>query len=132
MTFWAGKLVPDRFLFIKNLYIRQKQVVCSLISLYFDSPQISIEYKLFKTLHYWSRDKLNFDSLDKGLEIVSPARFEHNFSTKMFLMLYSINWPNSIAWLLLLLEILGNTCIAIACYPCCDVMNFEINLIFLI
>ena len=56
---------------------------------------------------------LNFDFLDKGLGIVSPAHFVYDFSTKMFLMLYSINWPNFIAWLALLLEILGNMCIAI-------------------
>ena len=58
---------------------------------------------------------LNFDFLDKGLEIVSPAHFVYDFSTKMFLMLYSINWPNFIAWLSLLLEILGNMCTAIVC-----------------
>ena len=75
---------------------------------------------------------LNFDFLDKGLGIVSPAHFVHDFSTQMFLMLYSINWPNSIAWLSLLLEILVNMCIAFFCYPGCDVLNFEINLIFLI
>ena len=34
----AGRLVPDSFCFFKKLYIRQKQVVCSLVSLYFDSP----------------------------------------------------------------------------------------------
>ena len=75
---------------------------------------------------------LNFDFLDKGLGIVSPAHFMYDFSTKMFLMLYSINWPNLIAWLPLLLEILGNMWIAIVCYPGCDVINFETNLIFLI
>ena len=58
---------------------------------------------------------LNFDFLDKGLEIVSSADFVYDFSTKMFLMLYSINWPNFIAWLPLLLEILGNMCIDIVC-----------------
>ena len=53
---------------------------------------------------------------------------------------FNINWPNSIVWLLLLLEILGNMlpllleilgniCIY---FPGCDVINFEINLIFLI
>ena len=47
-------------------------------------------------------------------------------------MLYSINQPNFMAWLPLLLEILGNMCIAIVCYPGCDVMDFEINLIILI
>ena len=33
-------------------------------------------------------------------------------------------------WLTLLLEILGNMCIAIVCYPGCDIMDFEINFIF--
>ena len=35
--------------------------------------------KLFKTLHYWSRDMLNFDHLDKGLGRVSPEHFVHDF-----------------------------------------------------
>ena len=34
---------------------------------------------------------LNFDFLDKGLGIVAPAHFVYDFSTKMFLMFYSIN-----------------------------------------
>ena len=58
---------------------------------------------------------LNLDFLDKGLGIVSPVHFVYNFSTKMFLMLYSINCPNFIVWLPLLLEILGNMCIATVC-----------------
>ena len=41
-----------------------------------------------------------------------------------------LNWPNFILWLLLLIEILGNMCITIACEPGCDVTKFEI--IFLI
>ena len=56
---------------------------------------------------------LNFDFLGKGLGIVSPAHFVYDISTKMFLMLYCINWPSFITWLPLLLEILGNMCIAI-------------------
>ena len=75
---------------------------------------------------------LSFDLLDKGLGIVSPARFVYDFSTEMFLMLYSINWSNFIAWLPLLVEILGNMCIATVRYPGCDVIHFEINIIFLI
>ena len=55
----------------------------------------------------------NFDFLDKGLGIVALACFVYDFSTKMFFMLYSINWPNFIAWLPLLREILDNMCIAI-------------------
>ena len=38
----------------------------------------------------------------------------------------------SIAWLFLLLEILVNICIVIVCQSGCGVINFEINLIFLI
>ena len=50
----------------------------------------------------------------------------------MFLMLYSIDWTNFIVWLSLLLEIFSNMCIAIACFPGCDVTKFEINFTFLI
>ena len=71
--------------------------------------------KLFKTLHNWSRDMLNFHFLDKGLGIVSPAHFVYDFPTEIFLMLYSINWPNFIAWFPLLVEILGSMRIAIIC-----------------
>ena len=58
------------------------------------------------------------------------STFCYDFSTKMFLMLYSINWPSFITWSPLLLEIMGNMCIVIVCYPGCDIMDFEINLIF--
>ena len=34
---------------------------------------------------------LNFDFLDKGLGIVSPACLVYDLSTKMFFMFYSIN-----------------------------------------
>ena len=50
----------------------------------------------------------------------------------MLLMLYSIDWPNLILWLPLILEMLVNMCIAIVCYPGCNVIDFQINLIFLI
>ena len=58
---------------------------------------------------------LNFDFSNKVLGIVSPANFVYDFSTKKFLILYSINWPNFIAWLALLLEILDNIPIEIVC-----------------
>ena len=48
---------------------------------------------------------------------------------KIFLMLYSINSSN---WVTLLHEILDNICIAVVCFSGYDIMNFEINLIFLI
>ena len=71
--------------------------------------------KLYKILDYWSRDMLNFHFSEKDLGLVSAPHFVHDFSRKMFLMLHSINWPNFIVWLPLLLEILGNMCITIVC-----------------
>ena len=72
-----------------------------------------IKNKLYKVLDYWSKDTLNFDFIEKGLWIASPPHFVYDFSRKIFLKLYSINWPNFIAWLALLLEILMNMYIAI-------------------
>ena len=65
------------------------------------------------------------------LRLVSRPQFAYNFSRKMFLILYSTNWPNFIAWLPLRLEILGNMCIVITCRQVCAVMNLKINLSFL-
>ena len=64
--------------------------------------QGNLEYnknKLYKTLDYWSRNILNFSLPEKGLGLVTPPHFEYDFSRKMILMLYSIYWPNFIAWL---------------------------------
>ena len=50
----------------------------------------------------------------KGLELVSLPHFLPEFWKKnIFLLLYSITWPNFIVWLLLLHEILENMCILI-------------------
>ena len=64
--------------------------------------------------------------------MVPQSYFVYDFSRKMFHVLYYIICPNFIVWLPLLLEILGNVCIAIVCQPGCNVINFEIDLIFLI
>ena len=66
-----------------------------------------------------------FKKINRGMELVSP---HHDFWWKLFLTLYFTNWTNLIARLSLLLEILGNMCIAIICCPVCDVIAFEINL----
>ena len=87
---------------------------------------------MYKILEYWSRDMLNFNFSEKSLGLVSPPHYVYDFSREIFLMLHSSNWPYFVAWLILVLEILGNTCITIVCQPGCDVIKFEINLIFLI
>ena len=64
-----------------------------------------------KISHFqWISDMLKFDVLKKGLGVVSPPHVECDFSRKMFPMLYSINWPKAIVWLLLIREISGNMC----------------------
>ena len=68
----------------------------------------------------------------RGLELVSLLHFLLEFWRKVFLLLYSITGPNFIAWLPLFREILGIMCIVIACCLGCDVINFEIKLLFLI
>ena len=91
------------------------------------------KYKLYKRLDYCYRDMLNFDFLGKGFgKSVSTifSYFVYNFSRKMCLIFYFINWPNFIAWLLILCEMLVNMCIAIICQPGCDAINSEINFIF--
>ena len=42
-------------------------------------------------------------------------------------MLFSINCPNFIVFLPLLLEIYSNMCTATVCFTSCNVLNFEIN-----
>ena len=64
--------------------------------------------------------------------IVSVSHFLYHFSRKMFLMLNSINWTNFLVRLPLLLETLGHVFVTIICFPGCDIINFEINLVFLI
>ena len=73
-----------------------------------------------------------FQKRKRGLELVSLPHFLHNFWRKIFFTFHSLNWPNFIACLSLLLVILCNMCIATVYWPGCDVISFEINLIFLI
>ena len=76
------------------------------------SLALNLQYnknKLYKTLDHSSRDMVNFNFLEKGLELVSPPHFEYDFSRKMFLVLHSINWPNFIVGLPL------HMCIRIVC-----------------
>ena len=125
----AGKLVPDLFLFLKNAW---SEVKASGLQLGFNIFRY-LGYnknKLYKTLDYWSRDMLKFNFPENSLELVSLPHFMYDFSRKMFLMLYSINWPKFNVWLPILLEILGDKCIATN--QAVMSWKIEINLIFLI
>ena len=94
--------------------------------------QVKVSQNMLK-LRWWSLafPYIKF-SKEKGMELVPLPHFLHYFWIKIFLMLYFITWPNFIAWLSLLLEILDNICTAIMCCPVCGAIHFEIKFSFLI
>ena len=105
----GGEIVPD-LLFLKKLCMREKQVVFTLVLKYCDSPPLGHTIKkLYETRDCWSRGSILI-FLEKGWELVFPVDFMYDFSSKMFLMLYSITWPDLTFWLPVLFEILGNMC----------------------
>ena len=68
----------------------------------------------------------------RGLELVSLPHFPHNFWTKIFLLLYSINGSNFIVCCLYFVRYWAICVLQLFFKPVCDVMNFEVNLGFLI
>ena len=114
---WGWETSSRPLLIFKKCLIRGKSK-WSAASFQYISIALNLGYnknKLYKTLDYWSRDMCNFNFPEKGLGLVSPPHFVYKISREMFLTLYSINWPNSIVWLPLPLEIFGNMCITIVC-----------------
>ena len=60
--------------------------------------------------------KAFFKKTKRSLELVALLHFLHDFWRKIFLLIYSITWPNLIVWLPLLHLILGNTWILTGCF----------------
>ena len=73
---------------------------------------------------------LNFDFL-KVLGIVASPHFEYNFPKKC-ISFYILLTDKLHCLIAFTLDILGNMCTAMVCFPGCDVINFKINLNFLI
>ena len=113
--------------------MRRKQVFRTLVLLYSNKPSLehTAKNKLYSISERWSRDILNFDFLFKGLGLAFSPHFAYQLLRKIFSMLYSINWPNVIVWLSLLVVILDKICILVIDCPACDVINFDMNLSFL-
>ena len=128
------KLVSDSFLKNENWAYRwinsiKFYIVCFYCMVSWGLSTY-IEIKLQSTCFHLI---LSFLKIKRGLELVTLPHFQHNFQRKTFLLLFSIiNWPNFIVCLPLLCEILGNMSIGIVCKLGCVVINFEVNLIFLI
>ena len=59
-----------------------------------------------------------------------PVSFSAWFLKKIFLLFYSINWPNFIVWLPLIRKILGNMCIVIAFNQVVTSWNLKLTLSF--
>ena len=101
--------------------MKQKQVVSTLVSKYFDGRRPGHAIKTnsikFETVDPGIYSKHDFFFLKKGL--VSLLNVVHDFSRK---------FPCLIAFL----KIFDNMCIIIVCYPVSGVINFEIYLKFLI
>ena len=66
-----------------------------------------IEIKL-QTTWFYLINKKKTKKKQRGLELVFLPHFLHNFWRKIFLLLYSITWPNFNIWLPLLREIFDN------------------------
>ena len=118
---WWRKLVPYSFL------RDQKRVYFWTNSLKFYLVCPSRELRKYIETNYLPLAFTSYKAFqkEKRLELVSLPHFLHNFFRKIFLMLYSVNRPNLIVSLPLILEILGNMCIVIICFPVYDIINFR-------
>ena len=109
-----GRETSSRYLFKKVLHEAKASGLQLSFNIFrWPSTLAYNKNKLYKTSNYRYRDMLNFDFLEKGLVIVSPQHFVYDFTRKIFVVLNSINC-------------------AIVCKKGCDIINFEINLVFLI
>ena len=83
-------------------------------------------------LDYWSRDMRNSDFLEKGLGIVSSLVLCMIFQEKCFSYYILLTDQISLSDYLYFLKYWAMSVLRLFCFPGCDVINFEINLIFLI
>ena len=112
-----GRETSSRSYFIFQKCLKWGKSKWSAAYFQYISTALNLGYnknKLNKTLDYWSRDILNFNFPEKGLGL-APPHFVYDVSRKMFLMSYSINWPDFIVWFPLILEILGNMSFEVDC-----------------
>ena len=112
------KLFPDSYLKSQNwaylwINIVKFKTVCFYFTLIWGLSKYS-EIELAADHLLLPNIKL-FKKTISSLELISLPHCLHNFWRKIFLLLYSINWPNFIAWLPLIREILSNMCIVIVC-----------------
>ena len=108
----AWRLVPDLFLLFKK----------ALYNIKASGPHFSFHIFWWVSTWAWNKNKfitfqtVNSEVLQKGQNLqnlwkdlgLDLPHLVYDFSRKMFLMLYSINWLNFCVWLTLILEMLGD------------------------
>ena len=86
----------------------------------------------FYCMQSWGPSKYMKTNLKTTCFYLILSFFLHNLKKKYSSCCILLNWPSFIVWLLLLREMLDKICIVIVYWPGCDVINFQVNLIFLI
>ena len=80
-----------------------------------------IQNKLQTTCFYLTWSFLPHMKVKRGMELISPADFAHDFCRKIFLWLHSISWPNSLPGCFYLLDtweyLYGNCLLTSFWYP---------------
>ena len=89
-----------------------KQVVSTLVSIYFGNPRLDDTIKT----NYWKIQTADLEIysiliFNKRSVTISLPHFVYGFSRKIFPMICSINWRHFIAWLPLVSELSDNTVI---------------------
>ena len=114
--------------------MKQKQVVCSLVSIIYRCPSTCAhnKNKLYKTINCWFRHVHNSDFLGKSLDILSSFSLLHIlhmvFQQKCFSDYILLVYQISLSGCFYFLNVLGNISVVSVCFPGC-VISFEINLI---
>ena len=85
------QLVPELFLIFKNAFLRLKQVVSTLVLIYFGRPPLRHTIKKKEDISDCLSRKTNFYFSQKGLGLSSTPHFVFDFSGRTLLMIYSIN-----------------------------------------
>ena len=112
-------LVSDHFLFYKKAYMKQRQVVSTLVSKNFGSSWLRHQIK--KTL--WNSRLL----IQINVYYILCMIFQEKYFSGYVLLTYYIN-----VWLPLFHVTCWNIVIILVCFPVCDVINFETDFSFLI
>ena len=91
-------------------------------------PQIGYVKQTVKNCRLLIQKYTQFWFFRKGFATSSSTTFLAWFFKKNISQLYSINWPNFIFSLPLLVDILGKRCVIIICFLVYNLMDFGINL----